>query len=92
MQKKCYDDKIIKLFFFFMSKIRMGSPGDTVVKNPPADTGDAVDANSISGSGRFAWGGNGNPLQYSCLENPMDTGAWWATVHRVAQSRTRLSD
>ena len=54
----------------------MGSPGDTVVKNPPADTGDAVDANSISGSGRFAWGGNGNPLQYSCLENPMDTGAW----------------
>ena len=36
--------------------------------------------------------GNGNPLQYSCLENPMDGGAWWATVHRVAESRTRLSD
>ena len=70
----------------------MGSPGDTVVKNPPADTGDAVDANSISGSGRFAWGGNGNPLQYSCLENPMDTGAWQAMAHRVAKSQTRLSD
>ena len=91
MQKKCYDDKIIKLFFFFMSKIRMGSPGDTVVKNPPADTGDAVDANSISGSGRFAWGGNGNPLQYSWLENPMDTGAWQAMAHRVTNSQTQLS-
>ena len=47
---------------------------------------------SILGSGRFPGGGHGNPLQYSCLENPMDREAWWATVHRVAQSRTRLSD
>ena len=92
MQKKCYDDKIIKLFFFFMSKIRMGSPGDTVVKNPPADTGDAVDANSISGSGRFAWGGNGNLLQYCCLENPMDRGVWQAAVHGETQSWTQLSN
>ena len=47
---------------------------------------------SIPGSGRFPGEGNGNPLQYSCLENPMERGAWWATVHRVAKSRTRLSN
>ena len=45
---------------------------------------------SISGSERFPGGGHGNPLWYSCLENPMDRGAWWATVHRVAKSRTQL--
>ena len=47
---------------------------------------------SIPGSGRSPGEGNGNPLQYSCLENPMDRGAWWATVHGVAKSRTQLSD
>ena len=47
---------------------------------------------SIPGSGRSPGEGNGNPLQYSCLENPMDQGARWATVHGVAKSRTRLSD
>ena len=47
---------------------------------------------SIPGSGRSAGEGNGNPLQYSCLENPMDRGAWWATVHGVAKSRTQLCD
>ena len=46
----------------------------------------------IRGSGRSPGEGNGNPLQYSCLENPMDRGAWWATVHGVAKSRTRLND
>ena len=50
------------------------------------------DLGSIPGSGRFPGEGNGNPLQYSCLENPMDGGAWCATVHGVAKSRTRLSD
>ena len=50
------------------------------------------DVCSSPGSGRFPGEGNGNPLQYSCLENPMDGGAWWATVHGVAKSRTRLSD
>ena len=50
------------------------------------------DLGSIPGSGRSLGEGNGNPLQYPCLENPMDRGAWWATVHRVAKSRTRLSD
>ena len=63
-----------------------------VVKNPSANAGDIRDAVSIPGSGRSPGGGHGNPLQYSCLENPMDRGAWWATVHGVAQSRTRLSN
>ena len=52
----------------------------------------AGDLGSIPGSGRSPGEGNGNPFQYSCLENPMDQGTWWATVHRVAKSRTRLSD
>ena len=63
-----------------------------VVKNLPANAGDVRDVGSILESGRSPGGGNGNSLQYSCLENPMDGGAWWATVHGVAQSRTRLSD
>ena len=50
------------------------------------------DLGSIPGSGRSPGEGNGNPLQYSCLENPMDGGAWWATVHGIEKSRTRLSD
>ena len=61
-----------------------------VVKNPSANTGDIRDVGLIPGLGRPPGGGNGNPLQYSCLENPMDRGAWWATVLRVAQSQTRL--
>ena len=52
-----------------------------VVKNPPANAGDARVMGSIPGMGRFPGEGNGNPLQYSCLGNPMDRGAWWATVH-----------
>ena len=59
-----------------------------VVKNPPANGGDIRDVGSVSGLGRFPGGGHGNPLQYSCLENPMDRGAWWATVHRVSESDT----
>ena len=57
-----------------------------VVKNPPANGGDMRDVGSVSGFGRSPGGGHGNPLQYSCLENPMDRGAWWATIHRVAES------
>ena len=52
-----------------------------MVKNLPANAGDAGDMGLIPGSGRSPGGRNGNPLQYSCLENPMDRGAWWATVH-----------
>ena len=59
-----------------------------VVKNLPASAGDIRDAGSMPGPGRPAGGGHGNPLQYSCLENPMDREAWWATVHRVTKSWT----
>ena len=59
-----------------------------VIKNIPANAGDAEDMGLISGLGRSPGGGHGNPVQYSCLENPMDRGAWWATVHRVAKSQT----
>ena len=62
-------------------------PGGTVVKNPPANAGDARDTGSIPASGRFAGGGPGNPLQYSCLENPMDREARQATVYRVTKSQ-----
>ena len=58
-----------------------------VVKNTPAS---AEDVGSIPGSGRSCGGGHGNPLQYSCLENPMDRGGWWTTDHRVTKSRTQL--
>ena len=61
-----------------------------VVKNPPANTGGMRDMGSIPGSGRSPEGGHDDPLQDSCLENPLDRGAWWATVHRVAKSRTGL--
>ena len=64
-------------------------PGGSEVKTSACSAGDL---GSIPGSGRSPGEGNGNPLQYSCLENPMDRGAWWATVHGVAKSRTQLSD
>ena len=59
-----------------------------VVKNPAANEGNVRDMGLISGSGRSPGGGHGNPLWYSCLENPMDRGAWRATVHGVAESDT----
>ena len=59
-------------------------------KNPPANAGDIRDSDSVPGSKRSPGGGRGNPLQCSCLENPMDRGAWWATVHGVTKSQTRL--
>ena len=61
-----------------------------VTKLPPANAGDIWDAVLIPGLGRSPGRGHGNPLQYSCLENPMDRGAWWATVHRVAKNQTWL--
>ena len=63
-----------------------------VVKNPPVAAGDTRDMGSISGSGRSLGKGNGNLFQYSCLENPMGRGAWWATVQGTAKSWTRLGD
>ena len=68
----------------------MSSQVVLVVKNPPAKVdGHVRDAGSNPGWGRSPGGGHSNP-QYSCLENPMDRGAWWAKVHRVTKSRTRL--
>ena len=58
-----------------------------VVKNLPANAGDLGDVDSIPGSGGCPAGGPGNPLQCPCLENPMERGAWWATVHRVTESQ-----
>ena len=71
-------------------KLDLSFPVSSVLKNPPANAGDIEDTSSIPGSGRSPGEGNGNPLQYSCLENPMDRGAWKAIVHRVTKSRTRL--
>ena len=68
------------------------SQGELAVENLPTSAGGLRDVGSISGLGRSPGGGHGNPLQYSCLENPMDRGARWATVHRVTKSRTRLSN
>ena len=67
----------------------LGFPGGSAGKESSCNAGDT---GSIPGSGRSPGGGHGNPLQYSCLENPMDRGAWWATVHWVAKCQTRLSD
>ena len=64
-------------------------PASSMVKNPSANAGDV---GLIPGSGRSPGEGNGNWLQYSCLDNPMDRGAWRATVHGVAKSHTQLSD
>ena len=66
----------------------MGFPGGSVVKNLPANAGDEKESGLIPGLGRFPEGGNGHPLQYSCLENLMDRGSWQVTVHGVAKSQT----
>ena len=94
---------LISFFFFpsdlpqyFVSQIwwkltaninRKGLASGAVVKNPSTNVGDA---GSIPGSGRSSGGGHGNPLQYSCLKNPTDRGAYWVIVHRIAKSQTRL--
>ena len=89
-------------FFFFSSEekyfkftdlsVKIWSfPADALVKNLPANAGDRRDEGSNPVSGRSPGGGTGNPLQYSCLGNPMDRGAWWATAHEIAKSWTQLS-
>ena len=79
-----------------VGKLRMDNPNTadfpsgSVIKNLPANAVEARDAGSFPGLGRFPGGGHGNPLQYSCLENHMDRGAWWTTVHGVAKGQTQL--
>ena len=68
----------------------LGLPWQLSGKESSCNAGDTGDVGSIPGSGRSPHGGHGNPFQYSCLENHMDRGAWWAAVHRVAKSQTRL--
>ena len=72
-----------------MSSSARPAPVAQRVKDLPASAGDP---GSVLGSGRSLGEGNGNPLEYSCLENSMDRGAWWATVHGVTESQTQLSD
>ena len=74
--------------FFGAPQVALVIKKQKTKKNLPANTGDIRIAGSITGSGRSLGGGNGNPLQYSCLENAMERGAWWATVHGVAKSQT----
>ena len=87
-----------------MTNKTLGFPGGSLLKNPPtnargfpggsdakASAYNAGDPGSIPGWGKSSGEGNGNPLQYSCLENPMDRGAWQVTVHAVAKSQTQLS-
>ena len=69
----------------------LGFPGSIIVKNLSANAGGARDSCLIPGLGKSPRGGNGNPLQYSCLENSLDRGAWQTTVHEVAKSQTWLS-
>ena len=63
---------------------------EMIYPNPPANAGDIRGVGLIPGSEKFPGGGHGNPLQYSCLENPMCREAWWATVHRISESQTPL--
>ena len=72
-------------FFYGIFREFMGFPHSSLGKESPCDAGDR---GSVPGSGRSPGERNGNPLQYSCLENPMDRRAWWATIHEVAKSRT----
>ena len=92
--KRCYQGKVadrlcrmcclLSVLFPWASQVAL------VVKNPPASAGDIRDSGSIPGLGGSPGRGPGKTLQYSCLENPLDRGAWWATVHRVSKSRTGL--
>ena len=77
------------LYFTFPTK-KLGFPGGSVCKESTCNAGDTGDISLIPGLGKAPGGGHGNPLQYSCLENPMDREAWQAMVHRVSKSQTQL--
>ena len=74
------------MFYITSTDATQASQVTLVVKNPPANAGDLRDAGLIPGSGRSPGGDYGNPPQYSCLENSVDRGDWWATVHRISKS------
>ena len=76
----------------YLSLYLLGVLGGSVEKNLPANAGDSGDAGLTSGSGRSPGDENRNPLQYSCLENSLNRGGWWATVYRVAKGQTRLTE
>ena len=78
------------ILFIFVPVRYRNFPGGSTVKNLPANEGDVGDLGPVPGLGRSPGGGHGHPLQFSCLENPKDRGAWWAMAHGVAKSRTRL--
>ena len=84
----CFENYLFRSAHFLIGASKVA----LVVKNPPANAWGVSDVGSIPGLGRFPGGGNGNPLQYSCLENPMDREAWWATVHGAAKSQAQLSN
>ena len=79
------------LHFYWGLGVLFGASHWLVVKNLPVSAGDVRDSGLIPGLGRSSGGGHGNPVQYSCLENPMDRGAWWVSVHRVAKGQTQQS-
>ena len=70
----------------------LGFPGGSAIKNLPANVGDTRDMGLIPGSGRFPGGENGNPLQCSCLENPMDRGAWWTTYNPLGCRESDMTE
>ena len=82
---------ICLLFKGFMAFL-MGRECHLMIKESSCNAGDRGDMGLIPGSEIFSGGGNGNPLQYFCLKNPMDRGGWWAIVQRVTKSGTQLSD
>ena len=88
-----YNHRVCELLrFFSISIMYLGFPGVTSGKGPPCQCRKHKRSGLIPGWGRSPRGGNGNPIQHPCLENPMDREAWWATVHRVAKSWTQLSN
>ena len=86
--KHCFGTAVIILSSKLQIKGQKGFPGGSMGKESTYSEGDTGDMGSIPGSGKSPGGGHGNPLQYSCLENPMDRGAWQATVHGVKKSQT----
>ena len=82
----CVSDHVLALFIHIVGASQVA----LVVQNPPINAGDVRGVGSVPRSGGSPGGGCGRPLQRSCLENPMDRGAWWAAVYGAAQSRTQL--